>query len=51
MQEVVGGQLVHEIISEEEGVYFNKETVEAFFTIQWEIKNKQNLQEALEGYI
>ena len=51
MKKIIGGTLSHEVISlEDEFPYFG-EREEAYLTITLEIKDKKNLEEALDLYV
>lgn len=47
----MGGVLGHAIISLEEEFPYDRETDEPFLTVTIEIKNKKNLEEALDLFI
>ena len=47
----MGGTLGHEIRSLEPDIEFQRETDEVFLTVTIEIKNKRNLEEALDLFI
>jgi hypothetical protein len=47
----MGGKLGYAIVSLEEEYPFEKETEEPFLTVTIEIKNKKNLEEALDMFV
>ena len=47
----MGGKLAHEIVSLEEGIDFSRQTEEPFLTVTIEIKNKNNLEQALDLFV
>lgn len=51
LQEIIGGSLIHEIISLEDEFPYNGEREEPFYSISIEIKHKKNITEALDYYI
>ncbi|CAD8081645.1 unnamed protein product [Paramecium sonneborni] len=51
IHQIVGGTLGHEIRSLEQDIEFQRETDEVFLTVTIEIKNKKNLEEALDLFI
>ena len=51
LQEIIGGHLLHEIISLEDNFQYYAKTEEPYLTISLEIKNKKNIEEALNLYI
>ncbi|CAD8161453.1 unnamed protein product [Paramecium pentaurelia] len=51
IHQIMGGILGHEIRSLEQDVEFQRETDEVFLTVTIEIKNKKNLEEALDLFI
>jgi len=51
LQEIIGGKLSHEIISLENDYPYYGEREEAYLTLNIEIKNKKNIQEALDLYV
>jgi len=51
LQRYMGGKLGYAIVSLEEEYPFEKETEEPFLTVTIEIKNKKNLEEALDMFV
>ncbi|CAD8080232.1 unnamed protein product [Paramecium sonneborni] len=51
INQIMGGTLGHEIRSLEQDIQFQRETDEVFLTVTIEIKNKKNLEEALDLFI
>jgi len=51
LQDIIGGTLIHEIISLEEEFPHNGEREEPFYSISIEIKHKKNIAEALDYYV
>ena len=47
----MGGRLGHAFVSLEEEYPFERETEEPFLTVTIEIKNKKNLEEALDLFV
>ncbi len=51
LQNTMGGKLGHAFVSLEEEYPFERETEEPFLTVTIEIKNKKNLEEALDLFV
>lgn len=51
LKEIFGGEIWSEIKSLEEEYEYVSQTVEPFFSVQLDIKNKKSIQEALDFYI
>ena len=51
LKEIIGGEICNEVKSLEEGHEYISQTMEPFFSVQLDIKNRKSIQEALDFYI